>query len=303
MKSLLKKLVMGVVVFVLVGGIGYFVYRQVTWEELDLSALAEYAETEDYDVLIGKVLAEPADPEGFHFVVLGDTRSNLAKARPVVSGAAAEKPVFILSNGDIVRRGRVEEYKSHHMQLVKMIAPLPFIPTPGNHERGPNRDFATFRAVYGGERFSFDYGDSRFIGFNNSDWNGVSGDDLAYLETELAKDGATHKFVIFHVPPRYLENHIHTEEGRGFTWNGKKFRALMAKYKVDDVFMGHIHGFATETMDGVQYTITGGGGANLAEELPPGGAVHNYVVIHVSPEGVRREVVKLIDEEWQREAF
>jgi hypothetical protein len=78
---------------------------------------------------------------------------------------------------------------------------------------------------------------------------------------------------------------------------------LLKRQKVDQVFMGHIHGFATTVVDGVRFTISAGGGANLAKELPKEGAYHNYVVIHVSPTGLRNEVVKQIDGQWVRSDF
>ena len=256
--------------------------------------------TQNYDVCIKSIQAKPVPPEGFSFVALGDTRSNIDVARAVLSHAAKEKPLFILCNGDIVRRGRVEEYTAHHMQLIDMIAPVPMLVAPGNHERGPNGDFEPFRALTGGERFSFDYGGCRFVGLNNADSNGMSNDDIDYLDTELSKPGVEHKFVVFHIPPRFLENAIETEEGRGFSWNARRMRALFTKEKVDQVFVGHVHGFATQVVDGVRYTITGGAGANLAESLKKEGQVHNFVVVHVTPQGVRNEVVKEIDGEWVR---
>jgi predicted phosphodiesterase len=280
--------------------LAYFLYAKATYVHMDLSTLREFAKTQSYDVIIRSIQAKPVSAEGFSFVALGDTRSNIDVARNVLSQAAKEKPLFILCNGDIVRRGRVEEYTAHHMQLIDMIAPVPMLVAPGNHERGPNGDFEPFRALTGGERFSFDYGGCRFVGLNNADWNGMSNDDIEYLETELSKPGVEHKFVVFHVPPRFLEDAIETEEGRGFSWNARRMRALFTKEKVDQVFVGHVHGFATQVVDGVRYTITGGAGANLAESLKKEGQVHNFVVVHVTPQGVRDEVVKEINGEWVR---
>jgi len=300
MKRLFKILVGVILVLVVIGAIGYPIYRHVTHVNLDLSPLAPYHKTQNYATLIKDVKSKPIGPDGFTFIALGDTRSNIDVARRVLKAAAAEKPAFIISNGDIVRRGRVEEYLAHHLRLVKMIAPIPFIPVPGNHEAGPNDDFATFKAVYGGEQFSFDYGNCRFVGVNDSTRWGMTGADLAYLKQELSKPGVKYKFVLFHVPPRFLKDAVQTAEGRGFRWHAGAFRQLMKDEHVTEVFMGHIHGFATEVLDGVRYTITGGGGANLAKELGPEGAVHNYVVVHVTPGGLKQEEVKYVGEKWIR---
>lgn len=286
--------------FVIFVAVGFPIFRWATWEDVDLDEFAPLAETQAYDKLIAQIQATPLVDGGFTFVALGDTRSNIQMAKNVLGAAKEEKPAFIFANGDIVRKGNFAGYRGHHMKLVEFIDPIPFITAPGNHEDGPNRDFAGFRAMYGDERFSFEYGDCRFVGLNNCDWDGMSGADLDYLDAELSKP-AKHRFVTFHIPPLFLENAVETEEGRGFTWNAKKFRALMTRHKVDNVFLGHIHGFASEVIDGVRYTITGGGGANLATQLGEEGAVHNFVLVKVGPEGLTQEVHKYINETWQAE--
>lgn len=279
---------------------GVIAYNRLTWVEQDLGRLAPYAVTESYTALIQRVQAEEPGPEGFRFVVLGDTRSNKAAAEEVLSQAMAEGPAFILNNGDIVRRGMVEEYVAHHMPLVKLVAPIPLIPAPGNHEEGPNGDFAAFKAIYGGERFSFDYGNCRFVGVNNGDRDRMSKADLAYLEEELSRPGVRHRFVIFHIPPDYMEDYVETGTDRGFGRNAERLRALLSRWKVDHLFVGHIHGYASGVIDGVRHTITGGGGAPLATTLGPEGNVRNYMVIHVTPDGLRSEVVRLMGTEWRR---
>jgi 3',5'-cyclic AMP phosphodiesterase CpdA len=262
----------------------------------DLSPLAKYRATQSYEALIRAVTSKPVPPGGFTFVALGDTRSNFGAAQKVMQAAASEKPAFIFNNGDLVRAGTVSEYTSHHMRLVEMVAPIPVIPVPGNHEEGPNKDFAGFKAIYGGERFSFDYGGARFVGFNNSDAWGVDSDDLAFLERELSKPGVKFKFVMAHFPPRFMQS----DEDRGFSHNATAFHKLMVKQHVNQVFVGHVHGYASEMRDGVRYTISGGGGATLATHLGPEGDVHNYIVVHVGPDALKTEVVREKGEEWKR---
>ncbi|MCH7958977.1 MAG: metallophosphoesterase [Candidatus Hydrogenedentes bacterium] len=286
------------VVLVLVLLLGTFVYIQINRVEMDLSPLAKFAETESYDALISRVHAKAPGPEEFSFVVLGDTRSAYERALEILKRAAAEDPAFILSNGDLGQYGTVEEYLEYHLPLVREIAPLPFIPVPGNHERGPNHDFAAFKALYGDERFSFDYGNCRFIGINNSDRPKMGPLDLRYLKRELAKPGVEHRFVIFHQPPEFVERAVGSQDVRGFAWNAEAFHRLMVEYQVDHVFVGHIHGFATTVRDGVRYTITGGGGVGLTDTLGEEAKVHHFVLVHVGPDGIRNEIVKQVDGEW-----
>ena len=64
--------------------------------------------------------------------------------------------------------------------------------------------------------------------------------------------------------------------------------------------MGHIHGYASEVIDGVRYTLTAGGGAPLSERLPEEARIFHYLVIHVGPEGLRQELVYAEEGNWPR---
>jgi 3',5'-cyclic AMP phosphodiesterase CpdA len=267
---------------------------------IDLTPLAEPAKTQNYSALVKAIASVPAGPEGFSFAVLGDTRSDIGAARRVLGRAAEEKPAFILHTGDLVRRGTVEEYPAHHLVLVKGVAPTPLVPVPGNHEAGPNQDFPPFKALYGDVRFSFDYGGGRFVGVNNSDQGRLDDDDLAFLRQELARPGAAHKFVLMHIPPDYLQKGAGAEDGRGFKGNAAALRALMTEMKVDTVFVGHVHGYATEAIDGVRYVITGGGGAPLTKSLGEEGNVRNFILVRVTAQGLGLAVFRLQGDQWVR---
>lgn len=298
--KVLKRILLALLLLLVVGSAGVYAYLWATYKELDLSSLAPYAETERIDKLIARIQAAPVPAEGFSFVALGDSRSDFGVAKQVFEEAAKEHPAFIVSNGDIVRRGLPEEYIAHHMRLVEAIAPIPFIGVPGNHEEGPNHDFAAYLAIYGQDHFSFDYGNCRVVGINNCDFWGLSNEELDYLDRELGKPGVAYKFVVFHMPPKDLAVYEKSEDGRGFRRNAAAMRALFARQKVNHVFMGHVHGYATMVDDGVRYTVTGGAGASLTESLGEEGGVHNFIVVHVTPDGLKEEVMRLVDGQWVR---
>jgi hypothetical protein len=130
----------------------------------------------------------------------------------------------------------------------------------------------------------------------------MQADDIAYLRRELSKSPIGHKFVFIHIPPTYFEDGVVTvSKRRGFVKFGNEFETLMAEQRVDEVFMGHIHGYATKMIGSVRYTLTAGAGAPLSKRLPLESQVHNYVVCHVDAGGYRREVVRRINGEWVRE--
>ncbi len=278
---------------------GYYGYIGATYETLDLTPLESHAETQNIHALVEAIHSKEFPAESFRFVVLGDTRSNFGKAREVMGRAAEEKPAFILHNGDLVRKGKVAEYIGHHLRLVELVAPIPVVPVAGNHERGPNRDFAPFLALYGQDEFTFDYGGCRFIGINNSTKWGLTNAHLRYIRKALEAPGAKHTFLLFHVPIRSLDIYVDGEEGRGFRRNATVLMALMEEFSVDHVFMGHVHGYATTVVNNVRYTISGGGGANLSKQLDADGSVHNFLVIDVTPEGLKNTVWRQRGDSWE----
>ena len=242
---------------------------------------------------------KPGEP--FTFVVLGDNRATKSVPPEIHRRAKGEHPRFAFNTGDLARYGAAREYASRYLPLLRIMDPVPVFSVPGNHDRGARNDFAGFRAVHGAERFSFDFGCCRFVGVNNGKRARLEADDFAYLRRELSKSPSRHKFVFLHVPPAWFEDGLVTvSKRRGFAALGAEFRALMTEQRVDEVFMGHIHGYASRVVDGVRYTITAGAGAPLSQRLPQEARVHNYVVCHVDARGCRREVVRRIGDAWVR---
>jgi len=248
---------------------------------------------------MAEVARSRCQDDALTFVALGDTRGNVRTGRLIYEAAAAENPAFIVNTGDIIRRGTARELLQRHIPLTEAIAPIPMFVTPGNHERGARRDFAAFKALYGSDRFAFDCGPACFVGFNNSTRARVDDDDLAFLEQALTASAAPRRFVFLHIPPRFFEETFSTNPRRGFTERQDAFRALMARCRVDEVFMAHIHGYATAVFDGVRYTLTAGAGAPLDSAVRDGGH-HHYIVVRVRPDGIEREVVRREEGQWIR---
>ena len=256
------------------------------------------------DVMAADLIRREGDADTFRFVVLGDTRNVVRVAREVYERASDEQPAMIFHTGDIVRHGTPTELLRNHVELLEITDPAPMFCVPGNHERGVRRDFAGFRALYGDDKFSFDFGGCRFVGFNNctKGRGSVREDDLGWLDTELGRPGVRHKYVFMHIPPAFFEaTFVSDTRRRGFTKNADAFHAMMQKHGVDEVFMAHIHGYASTVMDGVRYTLTAGGGAPLSGRLAQAGRAYNYVGLRVTPTSVRRTVVRGQDDDWSRE--
>ncbi|MBW2194205.1 MAG: metallophosphoesterase [Deltaproteobacteria bacterium] len=153
----------------------------------DLSRLNSYAEQLNYGQLVKRLKARENDSTNFTFVVLGDPKSKTSVASKVYERAASEDPVVIFNTGDLVRVGNVDEYLTNYIPLLRIIDPVPMFCVPGNHDRGSRRDFKAFKKLFGGERFAFDYGPCRFIGFNTSETIRVSKDDLRFLDEIVSR--------------------------------------------------------------------------------------------------------------------
>jgi hypothetical protein len=263
------------------------------------------SEAQTYDELIVAAKKRAAASGQLSFVVLGDSRSDLEMARRVFGRAAREAPAFILHTGDLVAKGRTEEYGPEYFPLVKEVAPIPIIPVPGNHDSGPLHDFEGFLSFFGADRFSFVVSNCRFVGVNNGGTGGLTKSDLQFLDNELAKPGVEYKFVIMHVPPVFVELYGSKtgskEKPHGFTLNADQFHDLMTRRGVREVFLGHDHGYASNVIDGVRYTITGGGGAHLYHDMPWLQPFYHYVVVRVTQAGILEEVVRMEEgDQWVR---
>jgi len=242
------------------------------------------------------------DGDTLTFVALGDTRNKRRTAEAVYRAAAAERPALAFHTGDIVRHGTAKEFLENHVPLLDIFAPAPLVCVPGNHERGARRDFAAYRALYGDTRFTFDVGNCCFVGVNNSGKERLSEEDLDYLARALEATSATHRFAFLHIPPAFFEaTFVSDDQRRGFTKRADVMHRLFVDRGVREVFMAHIHGYASTVIDGVRYTLTAGGGAPLSSRLAPGGQYHHYVVLRVTGAEIEREVVRLKGGAWVRE--
>lgn len=227
------------------------------------------------------------------FAVYGDTRSNRKTAALLMARMAEDNPDAVFHTGDIVRFGTPREFIRNHLDLLSLLKGVPVFCVPGNHDRGFRRKFRAFRVMAGDDRFAFDLGCCRFIGFNNSGRDRVSDEMLSWLDQVLSRPGAARKFVFFHIPPAFFEAVFAKDRRRrGFRRHADTLHELFRFHGVDEVFMAHIHGFATHVFDGVRYTLTAGGGAPLSGRLERSGQTYHYLVLEAGPEGISRKIVR-----------
>ncbi len=242
----------------------------------------EYQVTNTLD----RIKSNPAQPEnGFSFSVWGDCRSNLHVFERLWYEMQKEDIGFSILLGDMVKGGTSGNWSKYFFPVIDKYRNIPLLPVIGNHDLGNGS--AEYDYLFGLHEYCFDYGEARFIAVDNL--GGLSNNDLAWLENELAAAPGKYRFVFAHIPPATIEKWSH----HSFSWGAEEFSKLMTKYNVTAVFMGHIHAFSTATFDGVEYIVTGGGGAPRSSRFGPEGKIHHYCVVHVAPQSVSYEVAKL----------
>ena len=194
----------------------------------------------------------------FAFVVMGDNRDGDPIFEFQLALANKLDPLFIIDVGDIVSHGLKEEYSFFLQELKESKAP--FLTVLGNHELSVPEGKELYKEIFGEYDYYFDYGGCRFIILNNvllpEGGYGLSNKQLSWLEDLLKTDLV--KFVFMHVPPPFQKwKHDSFERG------SKEFIGIVEKYKVNRVFVGHIHAYDRLKRGNTEYIISGGAGAPL----------------------------------------
>ncbi len=235
--------------------------------------------------------AAPSGNAAFRFAAYGDSR--IAKKlvngvyvpdydvwchADVVNRMAGRNPRLVLHVGDMVDLGNVWEYNDYYFApAAPLVKNTPFYTAIGNHELYSDPHARNYRDMYGlptnsadgtEDYYSFDYGCVHFTALDSEMLScGTAGhidaaraaDMKEWLEADLAATDKPWKAVFFHRPTT-------------FSCVSAAWKSLFEQYGVDIVFQGHTHLFQHYVRNGVNYVITGGGGAELDRNAPGGGS-------------------------------
>ncbi|HZW82027.1 MAG TPA: hypothetical protein VFF14_01220, partial [Candidatus Deferrimicrobium sp.] len=178
-----------------------------------------------------------------------------------------------------------------------------------------------YTQLFGPAYYSFDYLNNHFVFLDSSrGWTektAIPQEEYRWLEADLQKAQGRRIFVISHIPstdPRsgvtpntYPElnqqqkNSLLQDEMKKLSGTSnvdhafndkteaKKFEDLMTKYKVDTVFLSHIHSFFSFVKGNVRYIITGGAGAELLTK----DSYYHYIRVHITNIENYLEIVQL----------
>jgi len=225
----------------------------------------------------------------FTFAVVGDTR----KANPferlrmtivnnvrqvIIDKIAEQNPSLLFNTGDLVLKGSKESLWDDFdkMNQVFKDKKIPYYPVLGNHEykggkKGEEDYFEHFPSLNNQHWYTITYSNSAFI-MLDSNFDKLTKEENAkqiiWLEETLTKyqnDSAiAFIFVFFHHPPftnsRYAKPDKDVQE---------KFVPVFERFsKIKYVFAGHVHSYERFIVNGINYIVTGGGGAPLVGLLP-----------------------------------
>lgn len=234
--------------------------------------------------------------EGFRFVVFGDTRSNLHVWKAVLESINKWDPLFAVNVGDLTLNGYSMSMDGYLLQVLDKYARFPFLAVVGNHD--VRSGGLPYEYIFGGKdsrAFHFDVNNCRFVIMDNTGVkSAIPWEEQLKMADKWLEVNKQYKFVFVHEPLYEVEKwryHSMEKEVSG------PFVKLMSKHSVDHVFFGHIHAYSTATFEGVEYTITGGGGASLHKQYGKMGSVNHYVVVDILQDSIEMKVVQLVAKE------
>ncbi len=215
--------------------------------------------------------AAPAPGEPVRFVVYGDVRSGHAVHADLLRAVVAEAPDFLLATGDMVLRGTDEgEWQKFFDIAGGVLARLPLYPSLGNHDLGATsgreRRFEDVFALPerpadcppGAAWYALDVAGVHVLMLDSNHYR----DDrqLSWLAGELARArdaGARAIFAVVHHGPFARGPH------GGDPFAVERYVPLLVEHGVTMLFSGHDHIYQRGRKAGLDYIVSGGGGASL----------------------------------------
>ncbi len=262
----------------------------------------------------------PVEPAAFRFVAYGDTRTQAEVHARLIDRIVDEKPAFVVHTGDLVGNGRranlwLREFFGPATQLISKVVLFPVL---GNHEENSPLYFNLFE-LPGNERFySFDYGQVHVVALDSNDppfpeehenearwveqYRRVRDEfwarQLEWLRGDLDRHQDAALTVVCLHSPLYSSTANEARQ-KNYKLMRTRLQLLFETHGVDGVFSGHDHNYQRHVVNGIQYVVTGGGGAPLYECGPvqptevARAKEHHYVVVSVRGKTANARVVTI----------
>jgi predicted phosphodiesterase len=250
----------------------------------------------------GSFKTPAAAGQPYQFVVFGDTRTRHDVHRKVIQGVLAHSsPDFIMHTGDLVADGADPSlwpiYFDAERELLRKAAIFPAL---GNHEHHAQNyfDFMNAKPWYsfnwGGAHFTVVDSDIGTMAATETERQAMWKEQTQWLEADLVgAQKAEYRFVFAHHPPMTA-----VKRRQGDNPQMTALEPMFEKYHLTVGFFGHDHNYQHYLKNGINYFITGGGGAPLYDvDSPPAGvrkveSTENFVVVKVDGKGIHIEALR-----------
>lgn len=234
-----------------------------TKEYRDLAPGTEYDyEFRGADTVHARFRTAPAGQADFEFIVYGDTRSRDKVHQQVVDALLKYNPEFVMHTGDVVANGTHTGKWQVFFDIEKqLLAKTAVFPAAGNHEHQAPQYFDFLAAK---SHYSFDWGRAHFAVIDSNvdqvpkdQREAFWAEQKNWLDDDLASAReAGFRFVVVHHPPFSASRPAINKQARELV-------PIIERRGVTAVFAGHDHNYQRHVSNGIQYIVTGGGGAPL----------------------------------------
>ncbi|MHA1491654.1 MAG: metallophosphoesterase [Promethearchaeota archaeon] len=219
-----------------------------------------------------------AEKKAFKFCVLGDTRTDIlgnTLHSHLIKEIIKAKPNFMINVGDMVLGPGISWHWDRFFYEVRGCAQngIPYMISIGNHEwdgyqwltgfEEKGKTYKYYMEYPEPENYyTFNYGNVAFISIDTNDEE-ITDVQLEWLERTL-KSANMRDYIDFIIV--FGHHPLYSENGRS-NRIGNKFEDLFIKYNVDMYLAGHIHHYARSKVNGTTYIVSGGGGAELDDQI------------------------------------
>ncbi len=201
--------------------------------------------------------------------VYGDVRGGHRVHAALVQRLLDESPDLVLVSGDLVQHGGDEaDWQQFFAVTAPLLAVIPYYSAVGNHDLGRAGDLARrFTDLFalppgpadrpaGGAWYSFDVADVHVVMLDSNAYDDAT--QRAWLDTDLtAAASARAILVVVHDGPYARGTH------GGNQTAVRDVVPILARHRVTLVISGHDHLYQRGRQDGIDYLVSGGGGAPL----------------------------------------
>ncbi len=253
-------------------GGGLAVHHTVTLEGLPESKPVHYrvlAGGDSSRELTFHTAPQPGDP--IRFVAYGDVRGGHSTHRELVEAILSEAPDFAIATGDLVLRGSDEgDWQAFFAVAADLLGRIPLYTVAGNHDLGRSgaerRRMNEILALWPGPPdrpdwgnwHSFDVADLHFLMLDSNAYEYE--EQLRWVREDLAAARARNVRAIFAVT--HHSPYARGPHG-GHRYAAEHYAPVLVAYGVTLLFAGHDHLYQRGRMNGLDYMVTGGGGAPL----------------------------------------